>query len=50
MDIQTKSNIVIAGSAADSKMVVNITVPKQHLTEIMTAFMTMQQKSGTMNQ
>ena len=50
MDIQTKSNIVNAGSAADSKMVVNITVPKQHLTEIMTAFMTMQQKSGTMNQ
>jgi hypothetical protein len=49
MDIQTKSNIVIAGSAADSKMVVNIAVPKQHLTEIMTAFMTMQQKSGTMN-
>jgi hypothetical protein len=49
MDIQTKSNIVIAGSAANSKMVVNIAVPKQHLTEIMTAFMTMQQKSGTMN-
>jgi len=50
MNAQTKSNIVIAGSAADSRMVVNIAVPKQHLTEIMAAFMAMQQKSGTMNQ
>lgn len=45
MDIQTRSNIVIAGSAADSRMVVNIAVPKQHLTEIMSAFMSMQQKN-----
>jgi len=45
MDIQTKNNIVIAGSAADSRMVVNIAVPKQHLTEIMSAFMSMQQKN-----
>ncbi|KPL21262.1 MAG: hypothetical protein AMJ75_10315 [Phycisphaerae bacterium SM1_79] len=50
MEAQTKSNIVIAGTAADSRMVVNIAVPKQHLTEIMAAFMAMQQKSGTMNQ
>jgi len=50
MEAQTKSNIVIAGSAANSRMVVNIAVPKQHLTEIMAAFMAMQQKSGTMNQ
>jgi len=50
LDAQTKSNIVIAGSAADSRMVVNIAVPKQHLTEIMATFMAMQQKSGTMNQ
>ena len=50
MNAQTKSNIVIAGSAADSRMVVNIAVPKQHLTEIMAAFMAMQQKSSTMNQ
>jgi hypothetical protein len=50
MDIQTSSNIVIAGNAADSRMVVNIAVPKQHLTEIMSAFMAMQQKSATMNQ
>jgi hypothetical protein len=46
MDAQTKSNIVIAGSAADGKMVVNIAVPKQHLTEIMAAFMAMQQKAA----
>jgi len=44
MDVQTKSNIVIAGRAADSRMVVNMAVPKQHLTEIMSAFMMMQQK------
>jgi hypothetical protein len=50
MDAQTKSNIVIAGSAADSRMVVNIAVPKQHLTEIMAAFMAMHQKSDTTNQ
>jgi len=46
IEAQTKSNIVIAGSAADSKMVVNIAVPKQHLTEIMAAFMAMQQKAA----
>jgi hypothetical protein len=50
IDTQTKSNIVIAGNAADSKMVVNIAVPKQHLMEIMAAFMAMQQKSGMKNQ
>ncbi len=44
MDVQTKSNIVIAGRAADSRMVVNMAVPKQHLIEIMSAFMMMQQK------
>jgi hypothetical protein len=45
IDIQTSSNIAIAGRAADGRMVVNIAVPKQHLTEIMSAFMTMQQKT-----
>ena len=44
MDVQTKSNIVIAGRAADSRMVVNIAVPKQHLIEIVSAVMMMQQK------
>jgi hypothetical protein len=50
MDIQTKSNIVVAGNAADGRMVVNIAVPKQHLAEIMSAFMAMQQKNHPMNQ
>ena len=50
MDIQTKSNIVVAGSAADNRMVVNVVVPKQHLSEIMSTFMAMQQKSGSINQ
>jgi hypothetical protein len=49
MDIQTKSNIVIAGSTADGRMVVNIAVPKQHLTEIMATFMAMQQKNNAPN-
>jgi len=44
MDVQTSSNIVIAGRAADSRMVVNMAVPKQHLIEVVSAFMMMQQK------
>ena len=43
MDAPTKSNIVIAGKAGDGKLVVDIAVPKEHLTEIMGAFMMMQQ-------
>jgi hypothetical protein len=50
MDIQTESNIVVAGSAADSRMVVNVAVPKQHLSEIMATFMAMQQKTNSTNQ
>ncbi|MGB2863017.1 MAG: hypothetical protein WBC05_06805 [Sedimentisphaerales bacterium] len=46
MDVQTKSNFVIAGRAADGRMVVNIAVPKQHLMEIMSAVMTMQQQTA----
>lgn len=44
IDIATKSNIAIAGKAGNGKMVVDIALPKEHLTEIMTAFITMQQK------
>jgi len=44
MDVETKSNIVIAGRASDSRMVVNMAIPKQHLIEIVSAFMMMQQK------
>jgi len=46
MDVQTKSNIVIAGKAADNRMVVNVAVPKQHLIEIVSAVMKMQQKQA----
>ena len=49
MDAPTKSNIVIAGKADGGKMTVNLAVPKQHLTEIMSAFMAMQQKAAQQN-
>ena len=44
MEIQSKSNIVIAGKTGEGRMVVDIAVPKQHIMEIMSTFMTMQQK------
>lgn len=44
MNVPTKSNIVIAGNTGDGKLVVDIAVPKEHLTEIMGAFMMMQQQ------
>jgi len=47
MNVETKSNIVIAGRAADSRMVVNIAVPKQHLIEIVSAVMTMMQQNAS---
>ena len=43
MNVETKSNIVIAARAADGRMVVNVAVPKQHLVEIMSVFMMMMQ-------
>jgi hypothetical protein len=50
MDIPTKSNIVIAGKAKNCKLSVDIAVPKEHLTEMMTAFIMMQQQMKTMMQ
>jgi len=38
MDIPTKSNMIFAGSVAGGKITIDIAVPKQHLTEIVTAF------------
>ncbi len=38
MDIPTQSNIVFAGTAGNNKMTVEIALPKEHLTEIMSAF------------
>ena len=45
MDIPTKSNIIFAGKAGNGKMVVDIALPKEHLTEIAAAaFQMMQQQ------
>ncbi len=44
IDIPTTSNINLAGSINNGKMVVDIALPKQHLTEIMTAVQMMQQQ------
>jgi hypothetical protein len=50
MDIPTKSNIVLAGKAGNGKMVVDIALPKEHLTEMMTAVQMMQQQINMMTQ
>ena len=44
MDIPTSSNIVLAGSAEKGKLTIDVAIPKQHMTEIMTAFIKMQQQ------
>ncbi len=49
VDIQSKSNIVIAGKADNGKMTVNVAIPKQHIMEIMSVVMAMQQKSSMPN-
>jgi len=38
MDIPTKSNIVFAGKTGNNRMTIDIALPKEHLTEIITAF------------
>lgn len=50
VDITTKSNIAIASKADNGKMVVDIALPKEHLTEIVAAFQMMQQKMMMMQQ
>jgi len=44
VDVPSKSNINIAGKIADGKVVVDIAVPKQHLAELVSAVMIMQQQ------
>lgn len=44
MDAPTKSNIALAGKVGNGRMTINIAVPKEHLTEIMSAVMMMQQQ------
>ncbi len=41
---KSQSNLAIAGGAANGKMSVQIAIPKQHLQELMGAFMQMQQQ------
>ncbi|MCK4294049.1 MAG: type II secretion system protein GspG [Planctomycetes bacterium] len=47
IDVPSKSNINIAGKIGDDKIVVDIAVPKQHLIELMSAFMMLQQQVQT---
>jgi len=42
--VQSQSNIAIAGRAANGTLSIDLALPKQHLTEIMTVFMQMQQQ------
>jgi hypothetical protein len=44
IDAKSQSNIVLAGNAADGKLAVQMALPKQHLQELMGAFMQMQQQ------
>lgn len=44
MDVPIKSNIVFAGKIGDGRMAIDVALPKEHLTEIMTAFMMIQQQ------
>jgi hypothetical protein len=50
MDIPTKSNVVIAGKAKNCKLTVDIALPKEHVSEMMTAVLMMQQQMKTMMQ
>ena len=49
-DFPTKSNLLFAGSAADGKFTLNIALPKQHLTEIVTAVTQAMQQMQQMSQ
>ncbi len=44
IDIPSKSNLVFAGRIQNGSLAIDIGVPKEHLTEIMTAFQMMQQQ------
>ena len=46
IDAQIKSNTVVRGKVNHSKMTVNPAVLKQHLPEIITIFIAMQQKKN----
>ncbi|HUT29296.1 MAG TPA: type II secretion system protein GspG [Sedimentisphaerales bacterium] len=50
MDLPTSSNVVIAGHVGGGAMTTKIALPKQHLTEIMTAVQMMMQQKMKMQQ
>jgi general secretion pathway protein G len=50
MDIQTRSNVVVAGHIGSGTMTTKIALPKEHLTEIMTAVQNMMQQKMKMQQ
>lgn len=47
IDVQTKSNLVLAGKADNGKMTLQLAIPKEHIKEIMNAIGTIQQKMMT---
>jgi len=48
--VQSQSNIAIAGKAANGSLRIDLVLPKQHLVEIMTVFMQMQQQQQKMQE
>ncbi len=44
IEAKSQSNIVLAGNAANGKLAIQMALPKQHLQELMGAFMQMQQQ------
>jgi hypothetical protein len=44
IEAKSQSNVVLAGNAADGKLAVQLALPKQHLQELMGAFMQMRQQ------
>jgi len=50
MDIPTKSNIIFAGKVGGGKIAFEIALPKEHLTEIMSVFLKMQQQKEAMTE
>ncbi|MHC4744075.1 MAG: type II secretion system protein GspG [Planctomycetota bacterium] len=44
INIPSKSNLIIAATIADGRAAIDIALPKQHLTELVTAFMMFQQE------
>jgi hypothetical protein len=50
IDMKSKSNVAFAGSVAKGKLMARAAIPKEHLTELVTAFGMMQQKMAEQRQ